>query len=186
MLETERLYLKQWQKTDFEPFAEMNSDKEVMRYFPKVLSSEESDAMALGCQSLIEKNGWGFWAVSLKDTKAFIGFVGLYQPHHNFPFSPCIEIAWRLRKEYWGYGYATEAANAALKFAFEELKLKQVVSFTACSNRPSQRVMERIGMTNKQEDFFHPAIEENHPLAKHVLYKITQTEWRFAQTAAEK
>lgn len=177
IIETDRLYLRQWQKTDFKPFAEMNANKEVMEYFPKLLSVKESDAMALKCQALIEEKGWGFWAASLKDNDMFIGFVGLHQPQYDFPFNPCVEIGWRLRKKFWGYGYATEAANAALKFAFEELKLKEVVSITSCINRRSQLVMERLGMRDTGKNWLHPAIDFSHPLAEHVLYKITQKDW---------
>ena len=176
-IETNRLYLRQWQKMDLEPFSKMNSDKDVMEYFPKLLSKEESDAMASKCQSLIEERGWGIWAVSLKDSGAFIGFVGLHQPQYDFPFNPCIEIGWRLDKEFWGYGYATEAANAALKFAFEELELNEVVSFTSKINKRSQLVMQRLKMKNTKKDFHHPAFEVADPLAEYVLYKITQKEW---------
>lgn len=184
-LETERLYLRQWQPSDFAIFADMNDDPEVMRYFPKLLSATVSDIIANKCQQLIKDKGWGFWAVSLKDgsekSDAFIGFVGLNETHADLHFAPCVEIAWRLRKEFWGQGYATEAANASLKFAFEELALDEVVAFTAVINKRSQSVMERLGMTNTQDNFYHPALTSNHPLAEHVLYKINQQEWRKAK-----
>lgn len=185
-LETERLYLRQWQPSDFAIFADINADPEVMQYFPKLLSATVSDIVANKCQQLIKDKGWGFWAVSLKDgsekSDAFIGFVGLNDTHADLHFAPCVEIAWRLSKESWGQGYATEAAQASLKFAFNELALDEVVAFTAVINERSQRVMERIGMTNEQENFYHPALSSNHPLAEHVLYKITQQEWREAKT----
>lgn len=174
---TERLYLRQWRQSDFAAFAEMNADPEVMRYFPKLLSAELSNAIANKCQQLISDKGWGFWALSLKDrvknSDTFIGFVGLNDTHAELPFAPSVEIGWRLRKEYWGQGYATEAAQASLQFAFEELHLNEVVAFTAAVNKPSQRVMERIGMTNIQHNFYHPMLKPNHPLAEHVLYKHT-------------
>lgn len=176
-LETDRLCLRQWRKTDLKPFAKMNSNKDVMEYFPKLLSREESDALALKCRSLIDEKGWGFWAVSLKGSDTFIGFVGLNQPQQNLPFSPCVEIGWRLSKEFWGYGYATEAANACLKFAFEELKLDEVVSFTAKINERSQRVMKRLKMKNTRKNFYHPALKVTDPLAEHVLYKVTRKAW---------
>ncbi len=176
ILQTERLHLRQWQASDFAIFAQINADPEVMRYFPKVLSTELSDVIARKCQQLIADNGWGFWAVSLKnDSKqidTFIGMVGLNQTHADLPFAPSVEIGWRLHKDYWGQGYATEAAQAAIQFAFEELKLSEVVAFTAVINRPSQKVMQRIGMMDTLENFYHPMLAADHKLAEHVLYKI--------------
>ena len=181
-IETERLYLRQWQASDFEIFAAMNADPEVMKYFPKLLSAKVSDIIASKCQQLIEDNGWGFWALSLKEgsnkNDAFIGFVGLNQTHADMSFAPCVEIAWRLRKEFWGQGYATEAARASLDFAFSELALEEVVAFTAVINKRSQLLMKRIRMTDTQNNFYHPALESNHLLAEHVLYKITRQQWQ--------
>ena len=181
-IETERLYLRQWQASDFVVFAAMNADPEVMKYFPKLLSATVSDIIANKCQQLIEENGWGFWALSLKEgsdkNDAFIGFVGLNQTHAEMSFAPCVEIAWRLRKEFWGQGYATEAARASLDFAFSELALDEVVAFTAVINQRSQLLMKRIGMTDTQDNFYHPALESNHPLSEHVLYKITRQQWQ--------
>lgn len=177
-IETERLYLRQWQASDFAPFAEMNADPKVMEYFPKLLTTSMSNTIAKKCQSLIDDNGWGFWAVSLKETDTFIGMVGLNHAYADMPFSPAVEIAWRLHNDYWGLGYATEAARASLNFAFDTLGLDEVVAFTAVINKRSQLVMERLGMTNTQEDFFHPMLESNHRLAEHVLYKITRQQWQ--------
>ena len=181
-IETERLYLRQWQASDFAIFAAMNGDPEVMKYFPKLLSAKVSDIIASKCQQLIEDNGWGFWALSLKKgsekNDAFIGFVGLNQTHADMSFAPCVEIAWRLRKEFWGQGYATEAARASLDFAFSELALEEVVAFTAVINKRSQLLMKRIRMTDTQNNFYHPALESNHLLAEHVLYKITRQQWQ--------
>ena len=181
-IETERLYLRQWQASDFVVFAAMNADPEVMKYFPKLLSATVSDIIANKCQQLIEENGWGFWALSLKEgsdnNDAFIGFVGLNQTHADMSFAPCVEIAWRLRKEFWGQGYATEAARASLGFAFSELALDEVVAFTAVINQRSQLLMARIGMTDTQDNFYHPALESNHRLAEHVLYKLNRQQWQ--------
>lgn len=178
VLTTERLYLMQWQPRDFAMFANMNADPEVMKYFPKLLSSTLSDTIAKKCQQLIKDNGWGFWAVSLKESDAFIGMVGLNEVHADMPFAPNVEIGWRLHKDYWGQGYATEAARASLKFAFETLKLDEVVAFTAVINKHSQLIMQRIGMSDTQESFYHPMLDLNHRLAEHVLYKITRQQWQ--------
>lgn len=180
-IETERLYLRQWRASDFATFADMNADPEVMQYFPKLLTSKVSDIIANKCQQLIADNGWGLWAVSLKDDEEssgdFIGFVGLNDTHANMSFAPAVEIAWRLHNNYWGQGYATEAARGSLNFAFTELGLEEVVSFTAVINKRSQLIMQRIGMTDTQDNFYHPALKATHPLAEHVLYKISRQQW---------
>jgi ribosomal-protein-alanine N-acetyltransferase len=177
-LETERLLLRQWREQDLPVFAELNSDLEVMEYFPKPLNREESDAIAQKCESLISERGWGFWATEIKDSGEFIGFVGLHKPKATLPFSPCVEIGWRLLKKYWGNGYASEAAREALKYSFEILCLNEVVSFTTVSNFRSQAVMERLGLHNTHQNFEHPDLPKGHALSKHVLYKITKSEWQ--------
>lgn len=172
-LETQRLKLRAWQESDLQPFAELNADKDVMHYFPSVLTREQSDTLADKFQHLILDHGWGFWAVELKATGQFIGFTGLNTQPEQFIFSPCVEIGWRLAKQYWHQGYATEAAKACLKFAFETLQLKEVVSFTAVHNTASEHVMQRLGMQAMFE-FNHPALTQESPLSRHILYKIVQ------------
>lgn len=177
-LSTERLLMRQWKDQDLSAFAKLNSDSEVMEYFPNPLNREESDAMARKCKSLISERGWGFWAVEIKKSGEFAGFVGLHKPKATLPFSPCVEIGWRLLKNYWGYGYATEAAGEALKYSFEMLCLSEVVSFTTTSNCRSRAVMQRLGLRNTHQNFDHPDLPEGHPLSEHVLYKITRPEWQ--------
>ncbi len=172
-LPTERLILRPWRAQDFSPFAALNADPEVMRYFPATLSRAESDAMTLRCQSLIEERGWGFWAAEETSTGAFIGMIGLHTPEANLPCSPCVEVGWRLAKAHWGQGYATEGAAAALRFAFLVLGLKEVVSFTALPNTPSQAVMRRLGMRRDEATFQHPALPKGHRLAEHCLYRVS-------------
>jgi len=176
-VDTGRLSLRGWRKGDEEGFARMNSDVEVMEYYPRTLSGEESDALAVRFDSLIKKNGWGFWAVELKREEKFIGFIGLNRPTYDLPVKPCVEIGWRLAKEYWGKGYATEGAKMALKFAFQELELNRVYSFTPVLNQRSQAVMERIGMKNVSQNFMHPLVPAHSPLSEHVLYEISKKEY---------
>ncbi|MFW1734115.1 GNAT family N-acetyltransferase [Acinetobacter sp. ULE_I001] len=170
-LETPRLILRQWQVRDFDVFADLNADPDVMRYFPAALSKNESDLLAGRFQDTITEYGWGFWAVELKENQQFIGFVGLANQAEKFTFSPCVEIGWRLAQQYWHQGYATEAAQQCLKFAFEKLALEQVVSFTTVLNQASEKVMQRLGM-DYVENFMHPVLDKNHALAEHVLYRI--------------
>jgi len=176
-IETERLILRQWRDEDKPLFAKMNAHPEVMKYFPALLTVEESNILAGKIEKLIATNGWGFWAVELISTGQFIGFTGLNQPTYELPVSSCVEIGWRLAQEYWGNGYATEAANASLDFAFQNLVLEEVYSFTAVSNQRSRAVMERLHMINMETNFDHPLVPENHPLREHVLYKIDLPSW---------
>ena len=174
MLETKRLTMRSWQASDLEPFAALNSDPETMKHFPAPLGKAASDALAAHCQSLIDEFGWGFWAVEEKESNAFIGFVGLNRPSADLPFAPCVEIAWRLARNFWGKGYATEAANAALSFGFGRLSLEEIVAFTTLSNWRSQKVMERLFMQRDPDDFDHPALPFGHSLRRHCLYRLSK------------
>jgi len=176
-LHTKRLLLRQWNKADYPIFAQLNSDPEVMQYYPNVLSEDESNALAHKIESLITAKGWGFWAVETCHDHKFIGFVGLHEPTYQLPVSPCIEIGWRLAKAYWGHGYASEAACAALTFAFDVLKLPEVYSFASTSNLKSRAVMERLGLFNTHNNFNHPVIPAGNPLQEHALYKIDKNTW---------
>lgn len=177
-LKSERLILRQWLDSDRLSLAKMNADPEVMRFFETRLSKAQSDVQFDRLQKFIASRGWGFWAVENKLNKQFLGFVGLNEPSVELPFSPCVEIGWRLVKECWGQGYATEAAKTALEFAFETLDLQEVVSFTASSNLPSIKVMQSIGMSESDERFMHPSLPKGHYLAEHVLYRLAQSDWR--------
>lgn len=176
-IETLRLNLRQWRQEDRSAFAKLNSDPIVMRYYPRVLNTSESNAMAQKMELLLHKQGWGFWAVEKRDDTRFIGFVGLNKPAYKLPVTPCVEIGWRLAKDYWGCGYATEAAQACLSVAFNQLGLHEIYSFTSLPNMKSQAVMKRIGMINTHANFEHPMIPENHPLREHVLYLIDKRRW---------
>ena len=177
-LSTDRLILRQWKESDFLPFSRINADPVVMEYYPSTLSKNESNAMANKLKALISDWSWGFWAVEVKEENKFIGFVGLHKPNYDLSVTPCVEVGWRLGKEFWGKGYATEAAKESLRFAFEELSLSEIYSFTSMSNEKSRAVMERLNMINTGENFEHPIIPEGHHLREHVLYKITKEHWK--------
>ncbi|MCU7873804.1 MAG: GNAT family N-acetyltransferase [Candidatus Thiodiazotropha sp. (ex Lucinoma borealis)] len=176
-LKTNRLKLRQWKESDLLPFAKMNADPAVMEYYPSILSEDESNEMAKILKGYISDRCWGFWAVEIIEEKKFIGFVGLHKPTYDLPVKNCVEVGWRLGREYWGKGYATEAAKESLRFAFEELDLTEVYSFASVSNKKSWSVMERINMVNTGNNFEHPIIPEGHHLREHVLYKITKKQW---------
>ena len=168
-----RLLLRQWKQSDFEPFAKLNADPEVMCYFPAVLSRSESDGLACRHQGFIEEHGWGRWAAEERATGQFLGFIGLYIPPAALPFAPCVEIGWRLAKAHWGTGLATEGAAAALSHAFDTLNMAEVVSFTSIHNVRSQAVMQRLGMRRDKFTFAHPSLPEDHRLSENCLYRIS-------------
>ena len=177
MLQTERLILRQWTNDDLALFSKISGDSDVMEFYPKPMMEEESYSMGSKIQSLINERGWGFWAIEIPNQEKFIGFVGLHIPKESLPFSPCVEVGWRIAKEYWNQGYATEAAKESLRYAFTTLNLNEVVSFTTLVNLRSQAVMQKIGMSNTGSNFMHPDIEVTHPQCEHVLYKISKLEW---------
>jgi ribosomal-protein-alanine N-acetyltransferase len=172
-LTTGRLLLRPWRDDDLAPFAVLNADPRVMEFFPAVLSRAESDARAARIRLHMEAHRFGLWAVEVSGGAPFIGFVGLQTASPSLPFAPAVEVGWRLAREHWGCGYATEAARAAVEFGFGVLGLEEIVSFTAARNRPSRAVMERLGMTHSPADVFeHPLIPPGHVLRRHVLYRL--------------
>jgi ribosomal-protein-alanine N-acetyltransferase len=176
---TDRLLLRPWVSTDRAPFAATNSDPEVMEHFPCTLSKSESDRLVEQIVAGFEQNGFGLWALGLAADGRFIGFTGLSVADFEAPFTPAVEVGWRLARWAWGNGYATEAATAALDFGFSAAALGEVVSFTSVQNIRSQAVMRRLGMTRQPvDDFEHPAIAAGHRLRPHVLYRISHEQWR--------
>ena len=141
----------------------------VMRYFPKRLSPEESVEFLGRIKREFAVYGYGLFAVRERTGGHFVGFVGLHRFDFDADFAPGVEIGWRLLPEYWGQGYAPEMAAACLAYARDTLHLKKVFSFTAVQNRPSERVMQKLGMCRVKE-FDHPAVPAGHPLSRHVLY----------------
>jgi len=172
VIRTPRMILRPWRDEDNAPYAALNADPEVRRYWPATLSKEESDAQAARLQKHIEEHGFGFWAAEVLGLARFIGFVGLKPVEPDLPFAPAIEAGWRLARNYWGRGYATEGAQASLADGFGRLGLEEIVSYAVAVNTPSRRVMERIGMTHRPaEDFDHRDRKPNDPLRRYVVYR---------------
>jgi RimJ/RimL family protein N-acetyltransferase len=170
---TDRLLLRRWRKSDRAPFAALNADADVMRYFPARLSREQSDAFVDQIEARLDHEGWGLWALEERRSGAFIGYTGLARMRFEAHFTPALEIGWRLARPAWGNGYATEAARACAAFAFGELSVDELVSFTAAGNLRSRAVMQRLSMTrDPDDDFDHPALPEGHELRRHVLYRL--------------
>jgi RimJ/RimL family protein N-acetyltransferase len=172
-LRTERLLLRRWRPTDREPFAALNADPEVMRWFHSPLSRAESDALARRIEAGFDERRWGLWALEEHASGRFLGFTGLNPVGFEASFTPAVEVGWRLACDAWGCGYATEAARAALDCAFDWLGLDEVVSFTAAGNARSVAVMERLGMSHDPaDDFDHPLLPAGDPLRRHLLYRV--------------
>jgi len=174
---TARLAFVAWQDRHRAPLADMNGDPQVMRYFPALVNAEQTSAGIDIWKAQFAEKGWSNWAVELRDSGEFIGFIGLSVPRRQLPFSPCTEIGWRLKASAWGHGYATEGAKECLRVGFQRLGLQEIVSFTSLVNLPSIAVMQRIGMTNARQDFEHPGVPEGSPLRPHCLYRISRSQW---------
>lgn len=178
MLTTCRLLLRHWKNSDREPFAALNADPRVMQFMPHRLTAQQSHSLVDRIETHFRQYGFGLFAAELRETGAFIGYVGLAVPRFVAKFTPCVEIGWRLAAEHWNRGLATEGARVVLGHAFGALKLDELVSFTVPANRPSRRVMEKLGMVHSpSEDFDHPNLPEGHPLRRHVLYRIHRSSW---------
>ena len=172
MIETDRLILRAFIEADRDPWAEMNADPEVMRHFPATLSRAEADAVIERVNGKIAATGVGFWALERKADGLFLGFAGLNRiAHENLPIYGLWEVGWRLRREAWGRGYASEAGAAALAHGFGPMRLARILAYTAHTNKPSEAVMQRLGMRRAADmDFDHPLVPEGNPIRRHIVY----------------
>jgi ribosomal-protein-alanine N-acetyltransferase len=177
-LRTDRLLLRRWQDSDRAPFGELNADPEVMRHFPAPLDRAQSDGFVARIEAGFDRYGYGLWALETLDGGEFLGFTGLQWIPFDAHFTPALEVGWRLARSAWGRGYATEAAREAVRFAFTEAGLRELVSMTTPANDRSQAVMRRLGMTrDPAEDFDHPGVPDGHPMRRHVLYRLPYQRW---------
>lgn len=180
-LVTERLILRPWRAEDRVPFAALNADPEVLRFYPATLSEAESDALADRMEAVFKEHGFTVFPVEEKASGRFVGAVGLKPVADIVPIAPAIEVAWRLAADVWGQGYAPEAARAALALGFEEHNLPEILAYTTRQNAPSRRVMEKLAMVrDAAADFDHPSLPTDHPLARHVVYRLPRAEWESA------
>lgn len=187
ILTTDRLLLRTWHAADTPLMAAISSDPLVMEHFPVTQDIVATQAFVNHVNQHYKKFGYALYAVEIKDTQEFIGFVGLNHPPFEIPnFQPkglpIVEIGWRLSSKQWGKGYATEAAKAILHYAFAELNLREIISFTVADNIKSRRVIEKLGLHHSEtDDFNHPKLEENSPLKRHALYRITRDDYQANQ-----
>jgi len=171
--ETERLIFRDWSKSDIKVFELINSDDRVMEFFPKKLTSQETLNFYNKIMKEFDENKYGLYAVEVKSTNEFVGFIGFHNADFNSDFTPCVEIGWRLKYDLWGYGYATEGAKACINYAFESLSFDEIYSFTAKINVASINVMKKIGL-KFIKTFDYPTINKSSNLCGHVLYKISK------------
>jgi RimJ/RimL family protein N-acetyltransferase len=172
-LRTERLLLRTWREADIAPFAAMNVDPAVMEFFPALRTPDETRGLVDRLTASFAADRMGFWALELPGEAPFIGFAGIMRVSFPAPFTPAVEIGWRLAPRFWGMGLATEAARASLADGFGRCGLREIVSFTVPDNRRSRAVMARIGMVHDADgDFDHPNIPAGHKFQRHVLYRI--------------
>jgi RimJ/RimL family protein N-acetyltransferase len=179
VLRTDRLLMRGWRVDDLAPFAALNADPEVMEHFPATQTRAESDAFVRDRMvPMFDMHGFGPWAVERLDTGELIGFVGLMEQTFPAPFTPAVEVGWRLARPHWGHGFASEAAEESLRFGFEVAGLAEIVSMTVPANVRSRAVMERLGMNrDPRDDFDHPRVPADSPLVRHVLYRLTRARW---------
>ncbi len=170
IIKTERLGLRNWNSNDLEPFIKMSQDEEVMNYFPKLLSKEECNNFIKRMQLHFKEFGFCYFALDIIETGEFIGFTGMLNQNYISHFTPCIDIGWRLKRSSWGFGYATEAAKSCLKYAANELNLKEIYSLASTPNISSIAIMKKIGMTY-DSTFHHPALKNNDRLKECIVYK---------------
>lgn len=171
IFKSDRLGFREWQESDQDIFAEMNADLEVMEYFPKPLSTEESNRFIENITQMIRDFGYGLYAVDRLDNSEFIGYIGFWHLDLEGYANPSIEIGWRLHKNHWNQGFATEGALKCLDYGFKHLKFKQLYSLTSKTNLKSERIMQKIGM-HKIDEFDHPEIKIESSLKRHILYTI--------------
>jgi RimJ/RimL family protein N-acetyltransferase len=173
ILETERLILRTWKESDLDAMCEINQDPMVMEYFPAIQDRMTTQKFLEKVKAHYEEHGYSLYACERKDSAECIGFIGLFIPDFQSHFTPANEIGWRLSSKHWGQGFATEGAKAVLDYAFKDLKLDEIVSFTSLENEKSIRVMKKIGLKhNSNDDFDHPKLPLDHPLCRHVLYRL--------------
>lgn len=179
VIRTERLLMRRWRDGDREPFAALNADPAVMEHMTGTLTREESDALIDRIETGWDARGLGLWAIEVPGVAPLVGYVGLW-PADEVAGAGAVEVEWRLAREHWGHGYATEEAREALRFGFEQVRLAEIVSFTVPQNERSRRVMERIGLRHDPaDDFDHPRVDPvaSPELVRHVLYRLSRAAW---------
>ena len=171
IFKSERLGFRDWLESDVDKLASINTDPDVMKFFPGTQSMEGTRQFVRRMQDLLRERGFCYFAVEELDTREFIGFIGLSIQSFESDFTPCVDIGWRLDTKKWYKGFATEGARRCIAYAFKDLKLKSINAIAPKVNAPSVNVMQKIGM-KEVKIFNHPLLESNEMLRECVLYEI--------------
>ncbi|HPF11145.1 MAG TPA: GNAT family N-acetyltransferase [Flavobacteriaceae bacterium] len=174
---SERLGFRNWTQNDLPEFANLNADAAVMEHFPNPLSQEETAAFIDRLQQHYATHGYNYFAVEVLKSGEWIGFIGLAYQDYPSPYTPAVDIGWRLKKSAWGNGYATEGAHKCLEYAFGKLQLKEVISTCTLQNARSEKVMQKIGM-QRLGTFHHPKLQAHPEYEKCVCYSIRKEAWK--------
>ncbi|SDZ92277.1 GNAT family N-acetyltransferase [Bizionia paragorgiae] len=174
---SKRLGFRNWTASDLTEFASMNADKAVMKYFPEPLTTEETAELTKRLQKHYIKNGYTYYATDRLENGEFIGFIGFAFQEYHSKYTPAIDMGWRLKPSAWGYGYATEGAKRCLEFGFNDLGFKTIIAVCTENNRPSEKVMQKTGMT-KLGAFNHPKLKDYPDYERCLCYKITKDKWQ--------
>jgi len=173
IFKSERLGFRNWIHEDFDEFAKLNSDEEVMEFFPNTLTTDEVKVLFKKLKSHFSENGFTYYATDILATSEFIGMIGLASQQYKSKYTPAIDIGWRLKRKAWGKGFATEGAKRCLAYGFNNLGIKKIISVCTTNNTKSEHVMKKIGMYKKGE-FNHPELSKHPELEKHLCYEIVK------------
>lgn len=173
---SKHLGFRPWRDEDLDMMSTMNANGNVMRFFERPLSRDESLVFLRKMQRMQDEKGYCYYATELLESSQLIGMIGLGYKDFEAEFTPCVDIGWRLDEPFWGKGYAPEGAARCLQYAFETLSIPEVLCIAPSANQPSIRVMEKIGL-QKKAHFKHPQLNEAPQIQDCVLYSMHATEF---------
>ncbi|AHE54193.1 GNAT family N-acetyltransferase [Sphingomonas sanxanigenens] len=175
MIDTDRLVLRRWRDADLPAFRAQDADPRVRRFMGPLLTPEQSDAVRERHRGYERSHGLGFFTVERRTDGAVIGFCGLKPGAPGTPIEGEVEIGWLFGADYWGQGYAVEAARAALGWGWATLAVPSIAAITTAANTASRRVMDRLGMVHvPADDFIHPLLAGDAALSAHVTYRVSR------------
>ncbi|CAN5856922.1 GNAT family N-acetyltransferase [soil metagenome] len=173
LFRSERLGFRNWLATDIDAMAAINADPLVMEFFPSVQTKEQTVQFIEKMQKHFAEKGFCYFAVDKLEDESFIGFMGICEQTFESDFTPYIDVGWRLMREEWNKGFATEGATKCLEFAFTQMKLEKVNAVCPKVNWRSENVMKKMEM-KKVREFFHPLLLNDTRLRDCVFYELNK------------